>query len=121
MSEGTYHNNTPGLHGISEQHYEKIFKLYMDGEYPTYNLLQQIVLPDNINQTMLRTIDVPPGTPYSILSYNIYGNIHMWWLICLVNRIDDPTSLPPAGTKLSIIPSEHVGQVLSIIASQLPK
>jgi hypothetical protein len=119
--KGQYQNNISELRGISDKLYESIFKLYRDGTHYTYNILQQVSIPDDIDPLMVQEITITSEMPYSVLSYNVYGSIQQWWLICLVNNIDDPTKMLPTGTKIKVIKPQFVGQVLGMIKSQLPK
>lgn len=117
----TYNNSTPGLEGISDLHYENIFKVVKDGEYFTYNILQHITLPADMDPLLYREITMPPSMPLSVLSYRVYGTMNLWWLICVVNNIDDPTKMIPSGTKIKVIKPDYLGNVMDIIKNQLPK
>jgi hypothetical protein len=106
---------------ISKHHYENIFNMYREDGYSFYNLLQHIVLPKEIDPVICDEKPVQPGMPYSVLSHRIYGTMHLWWLICVVNNIYDPTKLTQPGDILRIVKPEFVGKILGQIESQLPK
>lgn len=116
---GQYQNEITDLPGLSDQHYESIFKIYKDGTHFTYNLLQQVTLPTDLDPVILQQMTVTSETPYTALSYNIYGNINMWWLICIVNDIEDPTKFIPSGTQIKVIKPQYVSEVLNTIRNQM--
>lgn len=117
--KGDYQNNVNLLRPLSEYKYENIFKLHHDGDYPTYNILQQVTLPDDLNEEMLDVVETLPGMPYTILSYNIYNTIDLWWLICVVNNIQNPIQTLPAGTRLKIIKPQYLRRVIDAIKANL--
>lgn len=116
---GKYQNEVTSLRPLRETMYENIFKVHADGEYNTYNILQQVTIPADLDPDIYMEITTMPGMPWSIVSYRIYKTMDLWWLICLVNGIDNPIKLPPAGTKLKAVKPEYVQQMLSIINSKL--
>ena len=85
-------SDAPGAPSVTSQHYENIFNMHKEDGYHIYNLLQHVVLPDDLDPQLYEIQSPPPGMPYSILSYRIYGTMHLWWLICTVNNIYDPTN-----------------------------
>ena len=93
--------------------------MYDEDMYPTYNILQQIILPDEVSEKMIGTIQVKGNIPYTTLSFQLYKDISLWWLICLANKIDNPTQLISAGTTLRYIKPNFVRQVTSQIKAQL--
>lgn len=117
--KGDYQNNIKTVPPLSEYKYENIFKLHYDGEYPTYNILQHVTLSQDMNPDMLMDVATLPGMPYTILSYNIYGTMDLWWLICIVNKIDNPIEILPAGTNLKVIKPEYVKRVIQTIKNSL--
>lgn len=119
IDHGQYHNQSKDLQGISERKYETIFKMYTQDDYPFYNILQQIIIPQQINARMYSTIKVKGSIPYSVLSHQIYKDISLWWLICLANNIDDPTQLISPGTSLTYIKPNFVNQVMTEIKSKI--
>ena len=119
METGLYQNQIPSLDTLTDRFYENIFKLYKDGPYHFYNILQQVTLPDNIDTAMYEVVDMPPQMPFTVLSHKVYGNINLWWLICLANDIANPTQLLPPGTQIRVIKPHFVGDILTSIQSQL--
>jgi hypothetical protein len=110
-----------GARNVTPQHYENIFNMHREDGYNIYNLLQHVVIPDDLDPRLYELQSPVGGMPYSVLSYRIYGTMNLWWLICTVNNIYDPTSLTKPGDVLKIIKPQHVGAMLSNIQDQLIK
>ena len=106
-------NTSPGLNKPVENQYENIFNVHKEDGYFVYNILQHVVMPEDIDPRSYDIVSPPPGMPYSILSYRMYGTMNLWWLICTINGIDDPTQLTKAEDRLKIIKQEHIGKILN--------
>jgi hypothetical protein len=104
-----YQNNITGLPFLSRERYENIFKIHVDdnGRY-FYNILQNIIFPDNLPEGFFDEYDVAPGDTLPFISYKLFKTIHLWWIICLVNNIDNPTIKLEAGTKLKILKGDTI-------------
>lgn len=104
-----YQNNISTLQRLARERYENIFKIHTDedGHY-FYNLLQNIIFPDNLPTGFFNYYDVAPGDTLPFISYKTYKSIHLWWTICLVNGIDNPTIKLEPGTKLKILKDDTV-------------
>jgi hypothetical protein len=116
MILGNYQNQIPQLPAISKNKYENIFRLYTtkDNQF-YYNLLQTVYIFDNIDPTKIFYLPVKQSLPWSIISYNAYKTIDLWWLIALVNKIYNPVLSPDSGTVLKVIRPEYVPAVLDEI------
>lgn len=119
MDYGRYNNNIGDLAGISDRMYESIFKMYQQDEYYFYNLLQCIHLPDQLASHMYMTRKLEGVMPLTTLSYEVYGDISLWWLICLSNNIDNPTKFIEPGTELKLIKPNHVGTIVKAIQAHI--
>ena len=119
MDYGKYNNSISVLEGITDRQYESIFKMYQAGEYYFYNILQCIHLPDNITSSMYMTIRVEGIMPLTTLSYEVYGDIKLWWLICLANKIDNPTQFIKPGTQVKLIKPASVNKVIKAIQTHI--
>lgn len=104
---------------LGERRYENIFRMYMTGDYKTYNILQAIKLPDDLDAGIYEIEKAPPRMPLTVLSYRVYGSMDLWWLICLANNIDDPTSFIEPGVEIRIIKPEYVNDIIAGIQAQL--
>lgn len=116
---GQYRNSIAELNPIPGEAYENIFKMYKTGDYYFYNILNTITFPTQINKDSYDKYIVQGDMLWTTLSYDVYGTINLWWLIALINGIDDPTQIAKAGTELKVLKTGLVGQLLQSIQTQL--
>lgn len=89
--------------------YERLFKLYTttnrDKEFYFYNILKKISVPDNIDDEYISYYAVKADSPMTIISWNIYEDIKLWWLIYILNEdvLKDNLFVVPGGTQLKYI------------------
>lgn len=116
---GKFQNQITELNTLNNLRYENIFRMYSN-EYNQYyyNLLRSINVPSEIDDEKLVYYTCKSKLPWTMISFNIYGNIELWWLICLVNKIDNPINVPDIGTVIKAISPSYVKQVLSEIANK---
>ena len=109
----THQNDVPDLPNLSKYMMENIFSVNKDddGKY-YYNLSRTILAPDNLSNEKCYKYRIPSPTPLTNLSYKIYGRMELWWLICIINKIDNPVELLSAGTVLKILQPEYVEEIL---------
>ena len=111
-------NNISELPSLDKFRYENIFNVYQntDDQY-YYNILRKVNFPENIDESYFTTYTVPSNyTPYTLISYKVYGTIYLWWLICAFNRINNPVYFPPAGSSLKVLKPEYVRSVLQSLS-----
>lgn len=117
---GKYQNQLNELPNLNNLRYENIFKMYkLETNQYYYNLLRAITLPDEIDNDKLVYYPVRSKLPWTMISYNIYGNVELWWTICLVNKISNPVLTPDAGTVIKAISPDYMKTVLAEINSNL--
>jgi len=120
MDTGQYQNQISALSQLNNYRYERIFKLYQTEQNQYYyNLLQSIFLPDQIDDTKVFFMHVQENMPWTTVSFKAYGNIELWWLIALVNKIYNPIKGATVGTVLKIIKPEYVSPILQEISNAL--
>lgn len=121
MENGNYQNKIKSLPSLKNTRYENIFKLYKTKEINQYyyNLLQSIYLPENINDDFVYYQLVNEKIPWTIISFNAYKTIDLWWLICLTNKVYNPVKYPDRGTLLKIIKPIYVNTILNEIKLSL--
>jgi len=118
--QGQYQNNIEELPKLSPGRYENIFKLYKtDYNQYYYNILNTIQLPDDINPAIFYNITVSEKMPWTMISFNEYQTMDLWWLICLTNKIDNPLKLADIGKNLKIIRQEFLKFILDEIKLKL--
>lgn len=102
--------------------YDDIFSAYNIDGYAFKLLDRSVTFPDNRNLDIYDSVYVAEDTPWTILSYRVYGTIEYWWVLSSLNR---GTGRPeeeqsfffhaPAGTQCHFIKKEHLRDLLNII------
>ena len=119
-SLGTYQNKLSDLPVLKNLRYENIFKVYTTGNSQYYyNLLQSIFLPEKLNSDLIYYQSLNTKTPWTVVSFNAYKTIELWWLICLSNQIYNPVKFPDRGAVLKIIKPQYVPNILNEIKQAL--
>ena len=87
---GSNQNEVDELNSLATDMYENIFKVNLidiDGnDLYFYNLLNKVVFPKNISDEFVDTIVLQSDTPWTTLSYRLYGTINLWWVVYLLNK-----------------------------------
>ena len=105
---------------IPENAYERIFHMYRDNDvHYAFNLMRTVNIPADIDDDVIFYTRVTGKKTWTQRSFDIYGTIRLWWLICLTNKIMNPVTLPDPGMVLKIIKPEMVPQVLESIHNQI--
>jgi hypothetical protein len=108
-SLGNYQNSIPSLSALDLVNYERIFKVYEastdDKSFYFYNILKKIELPSTIDDSVLEYYTVRANMPLTTVSFKIYDDIRLWWIIYLVNRktLGEGTFVVKGGTQLAYI------------------
>jgi len=117
---GNRQNTISDLPQLKTTRYENIFKLYKTGNSQYfYNLLQSVYLPDSIDDSLVYYQQVTQKMPWTVISFNAYKTIDLWWLICLTNKVFNPIKSPDTGTILKIIKPQYVPTVLNELKTAL--
>lgn len=105
-----------------EEWYENIFTAYETTSgadaYVFYNINNKVTLPANIDPQVFEYWVVPGSMPLTTLSYRIYGNMHLWWLIMITNQITNPIKLLAPGSSIRVIKRDYVSTILQSIRNQ---
>ncbi len=119
--DGKFQNNIDELPELELYRYENIFKVYETGEknFFFYNILKKIKLPDDLSNNFFDFLVLNKNTPLTTISYEIYGTTYLWWLILIVNNIDNPVKSLPVGKKIRYVKTNFIKDVLDSIKNQL--
>ena len=104
--------------------YENLFNMYEvinenSDSYIFYNILNKPILPDDVDESIFDYYLVESVLPLTTLSYNIYNNIQLWWLIMLVNKIQNPVLNIESGSVIKIVKPEYLNEFLTSIKEKL--
>lgn len=111
----SHQNDVPDLPDLNKYVMENGFAVHKDEtkDQYFYNILKTVITPDVIDPKYFTRVRITAPTPLTAISYNLYGRIELWWLICTVNNIHDPVSLLPGGSVIRILKPKYVDSVLS--------
>ena len=113
-----YQNQISELPYLSEERLENIFNVYLDDDNKFfYNILETVDFPENLPDGLFSTYTVEPGDTLPFISYKVFGTIFLWWVICIVNKIDNPVQPLKTGTVLKILNDNTVRVLLQEINS----
>ena len=120
---GLYISDIPSYPDIETVSYENFFKMHIvNNEFAFFNLLKKINILTNTNDvdpTFFINYNVDVDIPWVVMSYKVYGTLNLWWLLCLVNNIQDATKNPTLGSQIKAIKPEFVGTIVNQINTQL--
>ena len=116
---GQYQNNMPNLPNIGSRKFENIFKIHMKDDQYYYNILKTVNIPENLDQSVYYLTRPGSFMPLTALSYKHYETIDLWWLICIVNNIDNPLHFISPTKVIKIIKPSYVDNIINSIKSSL--
>lgn len=105
-------NQVFNLPTLDDQVLENIFSVYLEGDKYYYNLLSTVTFPEDIDPTFFDFYTIKQGDLWITISNTVYNTIKLWWLICAANQIQNPLEMPKSGTKIKILNSLAVNDVL---------
>jgi len=117
-----YQNEITDLEDISDLRYENIFKVNQTetNKYYFYNINRTIRFqPADLDPKYYFKFRVNRIIPYTALSHNFYNTMDLWWLICIINNIDNPIEFLQPGKIIKVIKQPYVSTVVDMIKKQL--
>jgi hypothetical protein len=103
---------------LDDSRYENIFNLARADKYYFYNIIKKISFPDELNTNMFYTVKITSEMPWTTFAHQVYGDQTLWWLICILNNIQNPTTNPAPGILYKVIEPSFVSQILAEINRQ---
>jgi hypothetical protein len=95
--------------------YAKIFSTHTSPDgYEYYNLLKNLKI-DLDSKTSYTEMLYSQNMHWIDISHKFYATGDLWWVICVVNNINNPFNYPEPGTKLKIPTPETVQQLLNFL------
>lgn len=114
MDKPLKQNQIPELPNLSDDSMENLFSVYKEKGQYFYNLLNAINFPEpsNLRPDLYSTYTIRSGEIWPNISYKLYGSITLWWVLCILNRIENPIVMPKPGTKIIVFTANAINQVL---------
>jgi len=109
------HNDIDELSNLSDNRYENIFNMGTNNNYFFYNIIKTIKFPEELDSSIFDYKIINQKLPYTAVSYNVYGTQNLWWLILLSNNITNPVDVITPGTRLKIIKTKFVKDIINTI------
>ena len=113
---GKVQNEITDLATLSRNLYENIFNVNLieDNNVYFYNLLNKVIFPDDISGAFTDEITLMSDKPWTMLSFQLYGTINLWWTVYLLNK-PDYIFKAQANNTYKFIKSKYITSVLNRI------
>ncbi len=113
---GKAQNEIADLATLSRNLYENIFNVNLieDNNVYFYNLLNKVIFPDDISDEFTGEITLLSDKPWTMLSFQLYGTINLWWTVYLLNK-PDYIFKAQANNTYKFIKSKYITSVLNRI------
>lgn len=100
---------------LKQQSFEVAFKKHDTKEgIPFYNLLETVQFPEFLDPSAYELLRVSKSnTPWTVLSYQLYGTTDLWWLLLTFNKISNPIEMPKVGQVLRVLKPSLVAEVMN--------
>ena len=120
MDLGDYQNSINELPVLNDLRYENIFKVFKTKDnFYYYNISKTVTFPDTLDPRQIFYYRVKRKMPWTMVSFNIYNSIELWWVLCLLNKIKNPVLAPKTGTLIKAILPGKLPGILAEIKNQL--
>lgn len=90
-----------------------IFNVYKTKEEIPFYLLSKSVSFPTDNEDIYKYVYISENTPWTILSWQIYGTIDYWWVLCSLNK--DAPFYAKKETNVKYIPYNTLEKILTYI------
>jgi hypothetical protein len=104
---------------ISNNDMANIFNVYQDPVKLDQNsiayAINRTVFFNNLDFTSKILFDeyvVQPGDEWSLISYKHYGTVELWWIVCKINMISNPTKSPEVDSTLKILKKQYISNIM---------
>lgn len=92
----------------------QIFNVYVDSNNISfYNLYNTVIIDGNIDPTLYTEYYWTDSDNWYSTSYKFYKTTRLWWIILVVNNIQNPFDEISGGTKIKILNGPTVSQILN--------
>lgn len=88
-------------------------KYYTSQGIPFLNLSKSVTFPQDDSLQIYNFVYMDEDTPWTILSYRLYGTINFWWVLSALNK--NAPFYAPRQQVIRIIKPAYIGTVLNHI------
>lgn len=97
--------------------YSSLFNTYYTSEGIPFTLKNRsIAFPEEVNNPIYGIRYIAENTPWTFLSYSLYGSIEYWWLLCSLNQ--SQIFYAEEGSEVKYVLPEYLSDVIATINSQ---
>ena len=110
-------NEITTLPRLSNENFANFFNVSQKGNNYIYNINKTIYF-DNITSlspNYYEKYTIQLNDQWTTISFKFYGTIELWWIICKINNIKDPSTELIPGTIINIPSQDAVLLVLNNI------
>jgi hypothetical protein len=118
INDGQYQNAITALPKLTMYDFENIFKIYLDDSTQTlfYNIASTLFFPSNLAKGAYYIYKVTGNNmSWTYLSHILYGTIDLWWVLCILNNVNNPMIFPAPGTNLNVLTPDTLRMVIQQI------
>ena len=105
-------NEISDLSPLEDTRYENIFKVAQSDKYFFYNITKKVTFPEDLSTDIFFQMAPTARMPWTTLAHQVYGDQNLWWLICCVNKIQNPINNPTPGRTYKFIKPTYVSRIL---------
>ena len=115
------HNEVENIKRIRNTDLANIFNVYEDEELGNFQLSYSInrtfniIGIENVNRKYYNNYVVKEMDTWLSIAYATYGDNRMWWMVCKMNNIHDPTVSPVPGEQLKLLKAGYIDGILNAI------
>ena len=114
-----YQNDLDDLPKLKNSNFENALKVLQDANgFYYYNLLETLAFPDNLPDIYFVDYVVSYDDTWPFISYKVYNDITLWWIIAFANKVINPINYLQPGKIIKIPTTEIASEILTQIVSQ---
>lgn len=114
-------NDVETIEQIKTTNLANLFNVHEDPELGNFvltygiNRTFNIVGLSNINRKYYTNYVVKSRDTWLSIAYDLYDDTRLWWLVCKMNEILDPTISPITGGELKILKKSFIYDILGAL------
>lgn len=99
---------------MSSYDYSQVFDRYKDDNGTIFFVpINNIILPQDRSIDIYEDQYIDTDTPWTVLSWKIYGTIDYWWILSQLNKDTNSHFYAKVGSTVTIIKPSRIGDVIN--------